>query len=118
MLAGECLGRAHDYGGLLLLATSAGSAHLLNKLAQESAAGGQNNVAFVSNLLLGDVDRCLDVLIETGRLPEAAFFARTYCPSQVARVVSLWKEKANSARKGGDRVRWCYITFLSSARRK
>lgn len=29
MLAGECLGRARDYGGLLLLATSAGSATLV-----------------------------------------------------------------------------------------
>lgn len=29
MLAAQCLGRAHDYGGLLLLATSAGSAHLV-----------------------------------------------------------------------------------------
>lgn len=29
MLAGECLGRARDYGGLLLLATSAGSAALV-----------------------------------------------------------------------------------------
>lgn len=30
MLAGECLGRARDYGGLLLLATSAGSAALVS----------------------------------------------------------------------------------------
>uniref|UniRef100_A0A0K0DCP9 Beta'-coat protein n=1 Tax=Angiostrongylus cantonensis TaxID=6313 RepID=A0A0K0DCP9_ANGCA len=32
MLAGECLGRAKDYGGLLLLATCAGSAPLLTKV--------------------------------------------------------------------------------------
>lgn len=28
---------------------------------------------------------CLDLLISTGRLAEAAFFARTYLPSQISR---------------------------------
>ena len=31
------------------------------------------------------IDECLEVLIGTGRLPEAAFFARTYLPDQVSR---------------------------------
>ncbi|VDN24008.1 unnamed protein product [Gongylonema pulchrum] len=93
MLAGECLGRARDYGGLLLLATSAGSAALLSKLASDSQLSEQHNSSFLSYLLLGDLDKCLEILISTGRLPEAAFFARTYCPSQVDRVVSLWKDK-------------------------
>uniref|UniRef100_A0AAF5PGX4 Beta'-coat protein n=3 Tax=Wuchereria bancrofti TaxID=6293 RepID=A0AAF5PGX4_WUCBA len=93
MLAGECLGRARDYGGLLLLATSAGSAALLSKLASDAELSAQHNSSFLSYLLLGDLDRCLEILILTNRLPEAAFFARTYCPSQVDRVVSLWKEK-------------------------
>lgn len=53
ILAGECLGRAKDYGGLLLLASSAGSPVLMNKLAVESVQTGQNNVAFASNFLLG-----------------------------------------------------------------
>jgi coatomer subunit beta' len=30
-------------------------------------------------------------LINTHRIPEAAFFARTYLPSQISRVVQLWK---------------------------
>ncbi|KAG9460555.1 hypothetical protein GDO78_021032, partial [Eleutherodactylus coqui] len=38
------------------------------------------------------MDTCLELLISTGRLPEAAFLARTYLPSQVSRVVKLWKE--------------------------
>jgi len=33
------------------------------------------------------------LLIETNRLPEAAFFARTYLPSQISRVVKLWREE-------------------------
>merc|ERR1712232_478757 len=34
----------------------------------------------------------MDVLIKAGRLPEAAFFARAYCPSELSAIVKLWKE--------------------------
>lgn len=101
VLAGECLGRAKDYGGLLLLASCAGSKQLMNLLSTDSYAAGQHNVAFLSTLLLGDVEKCVNILIETDRLPEAAFFARTYCPSQVSRIVALWKQSvASDARCG------------------
>ncbi|VDN51818.1 unnamed protein product [Dracunculus medinensis] len=100
MLAGECLGRARDFGGLLLLATSAGSYTLLSKLAADALASSQNNVAFLAYLTLGNIEKCLDILILSDRLPEAAFFAYTYCPSQVDRVVSLWKEKGNQGING------------------
>ncbi|KAF8375128.1 copb-2 [Pristionchus pacificus] len=63
-MAGECLGRAKDFGGLLLLSTAAGSRPLLGK---------------------------------------AAFFARTYAPSQVPRVLALWKE--HTARLAGPNQR-------------
>lgn len=87
-LAMECLHHAKDYGGLLLLATSAGDASSLDKLGQLSAAEGHNNISFMANFLLGRLEGCLEVLISTGRLPEAAFFARTYLPSQVSRYFS------------------------------
>ncbi|VDL75043.1 unnamed protein product [Nippostrongylus brasiliensis] len=103
MLAGECLGRARDYGGLLLLATCAGSAPLLNKLAADSATNGHHNVHFTTSLLLGDVDACLEALIATDRIPEAAFFARTHCPSQLPRIMGLWKEKADRVQKNTTR---------------
>ncbi|CAI8053736.1 Coatomer subunit beta' [Geodia barretti] len=92
-LAMECLRHAHDYGGLLLLATSAGDAETLGKVGEEARAGGHNNIAFISNFLLGQLEECLEILISSQRLPEAAFFARTYLPSQISRVVGLWKEK-------------------------
>uniref|UniRef100_A0A915DNM3 Coatomer WD associated region domain-containing protein n=1 Tax=Ditylenchus dipsaci TaxID=166011 RepID=A0A915DNM3_9BILA len=100
LLAGECLGKAHDYGGLLMLASCAGSAKLMNQLANDSYASGQHNVSFLSNLLLSDVEKCIDILVETGRLPEAAFFAHTYCPSQVPRLVALWRVKSSQALSG------------------
>ncbi len=39
------------------------------------------------------LEDCLELLIETNRLPEASFFARTYLPSQISRVVKLWREE-------------------------
>lgn len=38
-----------------------------------------------SSAFLCRLDACLELLIRTGRLPEAAFLARTYLPSQVSR---------------------------------
>ncbi|CAB3375712.1 Hypothetical predicted protein [Cloeon dipterum] len=91
-LANECLEEAKDFGGLLLLASSSGDVGQLERLAAMAAEAEKHNIAFSCNFLLGRLDECLQVLISTQRLPEAAFFARTYLPSQVSRVVKLWKE--------------------------
>ena len=37
-----------DFGSLLLLATSAGNADMVGKLAETAAGAGQNNVSFLS----------------------------------------------------------------------
>ena len=52
-LALECLHHAQDFGGLLLLATSAGDAGTVQKLGDMATKEGQNNVAFMANFLLG-----------------------------------------------------------------
>lgn len=98
-LAQECLHQAQDFGGLLLLATSAGNTEMVLRLGQTAEKTGQNNVAFLSYFSLGKLDECLEVLINTGRLPEAAFFARTYLPSQISRVVKLWREMLSKVNK-------------------
>lgn len=50
---------------------------------------GQNNIALAALLQLGDPKACVDLLIKTDRIPEAALFARTYAPRQVSfQVVS------------------------------
>ena len=84
-LAKECLYKANDFGALLLLATSAGDAVMMERLAEEAKKKGETNIAFSCLLLSGHLEECLEVLLSTGRLPEAAFFARTYLPSQVNR---------------------------------
>ncbi|CAL8119369.1 unnamed protein product [Orchesella dallaii] len=92
-LALEALHKANDMGGLLLLATSAGNADMIQKLAAMAEASGKNNVAFTSYFILGNLERCMDILVNTDRIPEAAFFARTYLPSEVPKILSLWKEQ-------------------------
>ena len=52
-LAQECLHRAEDFGGLLLLASSAGHADMIAKLAESALEKGKNNVAFLAYYLLG-----------------------------------------------------------------
>lgn len=91
-LAQECLHHAQDYGGLLLLATASGNTDMVGKLAEGADTDGKTNVAFLAYFMQGRLDKCLDLLIKTHRLPEAAFLARTYLPSHVSRVVKLWKE--------------------------
>lgn len=95
-LAQECLHQAQDFGGLLLLATSTGNADMIQKLGAVADETGKNNISFLSNFILGDVDKCLDVLIKTDRIPEAAFFARTYAPSKISSIIKLWKEKLSA----------------------
>eukprot|EP00123_Amoebidium_parasiticum_P009176 comp19305_c0_seq1/m.22166 comp19305_c0_seq1/g.22166 ORF comp19305_c0_seq1/g.22166 comp19305_c0_seq1/m.22166 type:complete len:898 (-) comp19305_c0_seq1:632-3325(-) len=96
-LAEECMIQAKDYGGLLLLFTTAGNVQGLSKLAEVSRQAGRNNVTFVCLFLLQRLEDCLQLLVDTERLPEAAFFAKTYLPSQITRVVQLWKEALTNA---------------------
>jgi len=98
-LAQECLRKAQDFGGLLLLASSSGNRDMVKALGEDASKAGQNNVAFLSAFIMGRCEECLEILINTGRLPEAAFFARTYLPSQISRVVSLWKENVGAVSK-------------------
>lgn len=55
---------------------SVGNAEMVEKLADSALANGKNNISFVCYMLLGKLENCLNLLIETDRIPEAAFFAR------------------------------------------
>lgn len=50
---------------------------MVSKLAENSRVNGKNNISFVCYMLLGKLEKCLDLLVETDRIPEAAFFARS-----------------------------------------
>lgn len=82
---------SNDYGGLLLMYSAVGNLDGMEALAKSSEADGKVNIAFVAYLLTGNLEACVDILTNTNRLPEAAFFARTYLPSRVDDIVSQWK---------------------------
>jgi len=82
---------SNDYAGLLLMYSAIGNLSGIENLAKSAEADNKTNIAFVSYLLSGNVEACANILIATNRLPEAAFFARTYIPSRVDEIVSRWK---------------------------
>jgi len=89
--AQDCLWKAADLSGLLLLFSCTGDGPGLERLAGVAAEKGKHNVAFVCLLLLQRVPDCLQLLASCGRVPEAAFCARTYAPSRVSAAVAAWR---------------------------
>lgn len=90
-LTNKCAAASGDLAGLLLLHTATGNAEGMAQLASQASGLGKTNVAFASLFVLGDVSGCVDLLVSSGRIPEAAFFARTYLPSRMSELVALWK---------------------------
>ena len=78
---------------MLLIFSSLGDAAGMRKLADTAETQGRLNVAFPCLFLVGELDRCVDLLCSNGRIPEAAFFARTYAPHCIGRVVKLWRSE-------------------------
>ena len=85
MLAEQCATRSQDLSGLLLLYSSSGNKTGMVELARQALESGRFNVAFLAYFLTGRVEEAIQLLVETGRVPEAAFMARTYMPSQIPR---------------------------------
>ncbi|CAH2053584.1 unnamed protein product, partial [Thlaspi arvense] len=91
-LAEDCMNYAMDLSGLLLLYSSLGDAEGVSKLASLAKEQGKTNVAFLCLFKLGRLEDCLQLLVESNRIPEAAFMARSYLPSKVSEIVALWRE--------------------------
>ncbi|KAF4720227.1 Coatomer subunit beta', partial [Perkinsus olseni] len=82
-LATTCYSQGCDVAGLMLIAQATADRSLLEKVASMAKEKEMWNVAFSASLLLGDAEGCVDILVDSHRLPEAVFFARTYCPSKL-----------------------------------
>ena len=74
---------AKDYSGLLLLASSLGDGECMEKLAELAHSAGKENIAFTAYMTLNNIPKCLELLVDTNRYPEAALMAKTYMPSEV-----------------------------------
>lgn len=90
-LAEKCLLNSKDLNGLLLFYLSSGDKVGLRKVAEMSIEQGKHNITFSALMSLNATEEILQLLIKTERLPEAALFARTYCPEKVSDVVQAWK---------------------------
>lgn len=91
-LTEECYVKAKDFGGLLLLYTSMGNAEGIEKLAAMASKSGRNNISFICMYLLNNVEGCIKLLCDSGRVPEAAFMSRTFRPSKTRSILAQWRE--------------------------
>lgn len=90
-LAEKCLLQGKDFSGLLLLYSCTGDKEGMKKLVKLTRSEGKNNIAMVSSFLTHDIKSCIQILLDTKRLPEAAFMALNYAPTQTSSVLQLWK---------------------------
>ncbi len=72
--------KANDLGLLFMLYHAMGDESKLREVALSAMTSGQSNLAFITRFQLGDVKECIDILTNSGRLPEATLFAQTYAP--------------------------------------
>lgn len=99
-LAAECFTAAKDIGSLLLLHSSTGDREGLTALAAQAEETAANNVAFSCYWLLGEVQKCQELLSKTGRHAEAVLFAQTYKPSLAGAAAAEWRESLEKSKKG------------------
>lgn len=98
-LVEECFSKAGDYENLLLFYQITGNKKALSKLGHTAEKNEKNNLAFICYLVCQETQKCVDLLIKSDRLPEAALFARTYIPSEIPRIVDLWKTSLKESKK-------------------
>ena len=92
-LAEECYVKSNDFNSLLLIYSSLGDEQGMTTLAQKSQQEKKYNIAYQCYFTLGKPSNCYEILVEAGRIPEAAMFARAYLPSKLNHVMRLWREK-------------------------
>ncbi|KAF9617296.1 hypothetical protein IFM89_035240 [Coptis chinensis] len=94
-MAEECLRHAMDLSGLLLLYSALGDAEGITELASLARKKGKNNVAFLCLFMLGKLEECIQLLVESDRIPEATLMARSYLPSKASEMVAIWRKDLN-----------------------
>jgi len=67
--------------------SSYGDEEGLRKLVDQSERSGKYNVALEAAFLLADADRCIQILLKSKRIAEAAMFARAYAPSKIESIM-------------------------------
>lgn len=92
LLRDSLIKSAND-SGLLLLASCEGTRkgmqifENLPDLEQK-----ESNVLFAASFASSNFDKCIDILMAKGKIPEAALMARTYCPKRLSECAIKWSE--------------------------
>lgn len=107
-LAQDCFSLAKDYSSLLLLLSSSNNVKELTKLAEECETKGKYNIAFQAWWIIGNKDKCFELLQKSERYVESAFLGHNYDikDENISKSVELWKTKLSSLNKSriGDRL--------------
>lgn len=103
-VAEESLLNAGDFNGLLLLHTSTSNFAAIKSLGSAALSKGKANVAFTCFHLVGEHSNCVDILLQTHKFAEAAFYARTYCHEMIADVVLKWKNSVAGLQRIRDAI--------------
>jgi len=98
-LAEQCATSASDLNGLLLMHSSYGNIAGIKDLIVTAESQGRTNISFLCSLLVGDTNKCVEILQKTKRFAEAALFARTFAPKLVDSAVKSWKEDLATVNK-------------------
>ena len=115
VLAEECLVRATDLPGLLLLYCSTGHADGVEKLAHLAKKRGKLNISFLCSFLRGETSQSLELLLGASRTPDAALLARTYSPSQAPQMVQQWCQQLCGINAKASRALYvCYHRLRTS----
>ena len=95
-LSEQCADRSADLSGLLLLYSASANKNGMLNLAKKAKESGRYNVAFIAYFTVGLIEECIQLLLDTGRIPEACFMARTYMPSMIPATLEMWKNDLKS----------------------
>jgi coatomer subunit beta' len=91
-LAERCFDKSQDYNSLLLFYSSFGDEEGLKRLVESAERNGKYNVALEAAYLLADPETCINILLKSKRVAEAAMFARAYAPSKIDMVMKQWED--------------------------
>ena len=90
-IAIESYKKSRDLPSLFLIATTLEDKELLEVVADQSFADGRLNLAFYSYFKLGNKKKCVETLVEGGKLSEAMLFCQVYSLENLESVYPLWK---------------------------
>lgn len=91
-LAVKAIKNCGDFSTLLMLFKAKNKPDEMRALVDEAEQAGQLNVAFSAALLTNQKQKCVELLLKSGKYAEAALYARSNVPSMTSECVRLWRE--------------------------